>query len=260
MSQLLQPEPGRIAVGEFNAGRHERGADGSNGARAVHPIDAELRAELLEEKEALVQHNAAIAQEPSHCMLNSFQVIETMFRFRARNLAEGDPARLTLETARLRVQSMVLVHCQVYRIEHATGSQAIDLDQYLQELADELARAFGRGQTVIDVQAPQGMRMEARQAATAGILVTELVTNACKHAFPDERPGSVTIRLSETAEGYRLVVEVLEWGLPADFDPSASSGLGMRLVNNFVQNLAGTLTVSVRTTGRGTSFTATFPK
>jgi two-component sensor histidine kinase len=111
-----------------------------------------------------------------------------------------------------------------------------------------------------DVQAPQGMTMDARQAATVGMLVTELVTNACKYAFPDERPGSVTIRLSETAEGYRLVVEDTGMGLPADFDPSASSGLGMRLVGNFVQNLAGTLTVEARITGAGSRFTVTFPK
>jgi PAS domain S-box-containing protein len=139
---------------------------------------------LLEEKEALARHNAAIAQELSHRMLNSFQIIETLFRFQANDLAEDDPARETLETARLRVQSMALVHRQVYRIEHGTAAQTIDLALYLQSLATELGRAFGRGRVVIEVEALEGMMMDARQAATVGMLATELVTNACKYAFP----------------------------------------------------------------------------
>jgi two-component sensor histidine kinase len=215
---------------------------------------------LLEEKEALAQRNAAIAQELSHRMLNSFQVIETLFRFQADDLAEADPARLTLETARLRVQSMALVHRQIYRIEHGTGAQDIDLGLYLQSLAAELARAFGRGRTVIDVRALGGISMDARQAGTVGLLTTELVINACKYGFPDNRPGNVTIRLTQTGEGYRLVVEDTGIGLPAGFDPAASAGLGMRLVDSFVQNLEGQLTVDTRTAGEGARFTLTFPR
>jgi two-component sensor histidine kinase len=215
---------------------------------------------LLEEKEALAQRNAAIAQELSHRMLNSFQIIETLFRFQAEDLDDDDPARMTLETARLRVQSMALVHRQVYRVEHGTGRQDIDLGLYLQSLATELARAFGRGRIVIEVQALEGITMDARQAATVGMLTTELVTNACKYAFPDDRPGSVTIRLLELAQNYRLVVEDTGIGLPAGFDRSASAGLGMRLVESFVQNLEGALVVEARTTGIGARFTVTFPK
>jgi two-component sensor histidine kinase len=215
---------------------------------------------LLEEKEALAQRNAAIAQELSHRMLNSFQIIETLFRFQADDLAEDDPARLSLETARLRVQSMALVHRQIYRIEHGTGSQDIDLGLYLQSLAAELARAFGRGRTVIDVQALEGITIDARQAGTIGLLTTELVINACKYAFPDNRPGSVTIRLTETGESYRLVVEDTGVGLPAGFDPAASAGLGMRLVDSFVQNLEGRLAFDTRTAGEGTRWVLTFPK
>lgn len=215
---------------------------------------------LLEEKEALAAHNAAIAQELSHRMLNSFQIIETLFRFQVNDLHADDPARLTLETARLRVKSMALVHRQVYRIEHGTGSQEIDLGAYLLSLAAELARAFGEGRTGIKVQALEGILMDARQAATVGMLTTELVINSCKHAFPDEQPGSVTVCLSETADAYRLVIEDNGVGLPSDFDPDGATGLGMRLVTSFVQNLNGTLLVDGQSGGTGTTLIVTFPK
>ena len=60
---------------------------------------------LLEEKDTLlVQRNAAIAQELSHRRLNSLQIIEALCRFQVDDLSEDEPARLTLETARLREQ------------------------------------------------------------------------------------------------------------------------------------------------------------
>ena len=74
------------------------------------------------------------------------------------------------------------------------------------------------------------------------------------------RPGSVTIRLDQAGEGYRRVVEDTGIGLPAGFDPAASTGLGMRLVDSFVENLAGQLTVDTRFAGTGARFTLTFPK
>jgi two-component sensor histidine kinase len=155
---------------------------------------------------------------------------------------------------------MALVHRQVYRIEHGTGSQDIDLGAYLNSLAAELARAFGEGRIVIKVQALEGIMMDARQAATVGMLTTELVINSCKHAFPDERPGRVTVCLTETADGYRLMIKDSGVGLPPDFDPDGATGLGMRLVNSFVQNLNGMLTVDARSDDAGTALVVTFPK
>lgn len=215
---------------------------------------------LLEEKDALAKRHAFIAQELSHRMLNSFQVIETLLRFQADDLDEDDPARPTLETARLRVQSMALVHRRVYRVEHGTGSQDIDLGLYLRSLVAELASAFGPRGIAVQVQAPPFLIMDAQQAATVGMLTTELVINACKYAFPDARPGTVRVELGATAQGYRLVVEDTGAGLPPGFDPATSRGLGMRLVGSFVENLAGTLSVEAGRMGIGARFTASFPR
>jgi two-component sensor histidine kinase len=70
----------------------------------------------------------------------------------------------------------------------------------------------------------------------------------------------VTLRLVELAQNYRLVVEDTGVGLPASFDPSASTGLGMRLVDSFVQNLEGTMTTEARIDGAGARFIVSFPK
>ena len=90
-----------------------------------------------------------------------------------------------------------------------------------------------------------------------GLLVTELVINACKHAFRGRDQGVITVRLDALEDGrQRLTVADDGIGLPAGFEPGASTGVGVRLLQCFVQQLEGTL---AREGPPGTRFVVTFP-
>ncbi|GFK93602.1 Blue-light-activated histidine kinase 2 [Fundidesulfovibrio magnetotacticus] len=93
-------------------------------------------------------------------------------------------------------------------------------------------------------------------AIPCGLLLSELVTNACKHAFPETASGELAVRLSIREGLARLVVEDNGRGLEHDFDIRGARTLGFTLVQALVEQLRGTLKVE---TGQGTRFTVSFP-
>ena len=105
---------------------------------------------------------------------------------------------------------MALVHRQIYRIKHGTGSQDIDLGLYLQSLATELARLWP-GTHGLRRVGDGGHHHGRRQAGTVALLTAKLAPHACQYAFPDDRPRNVTIRLTQTGESYWLVVRIPGW-------------------------------------------------
>jgi two-component sensor histidine kinase len=72
--------------------------------------------------------------------------------------------------------------------------------------------------------------------------VNELVTNACKYAFPQGRAGEIKISFIDTGEGWKLTVHDNGVGMPADFEVHNPSSLGMRLIHSFAAQLGAAVT------------------
>src|SRR5690606_34251505 len=81
------------------------------------------------------------------------------------------------------------------------------------------------------------------------LMITELMTNALKHAYPDGRGGSVQISVNGTKRELMLQVDDDGRGLPRDFDLRAGGGLGMRIVEGLVAQLHGELQIEPRAPG-----------
>ena len=95
-------------------------------------------------------------------------------------------------------------------------------------------------------------------AIPCGLLLNELLTNALKYAFPEERGGEIHIMLRPADDGrIELGVRDTGIGLPEDFDISNAPSLGLQLVSNFVTQLHGTFELKRE---QGTEFLIRFPK
>ncbi len=87
-----------------------------------------------------------------------------------------------------------------------------------------------------------------------GFIANELITNAAKYG-----KGQITVRLEKNLEkGYALSVSNDGPALPEGFDPTARKGLGMRIVQSFVERIGGELRVGLGDNGQGTRFTVLF--
>jgi two-component sensor histidine kinase len=99
----------------------------------------------------------------------------------------------------------------------------------------------------------ENLRIDSKRAVSLGIIANELLTDAFKYAFPDDRGGTITIALRR--EGAETLFEVADdgIGLPPDFSEAGSAGFGLKLVRHLALDLRGRLEIGSGGDGRGGS-------
>ena len=149
---------------------------------------------------------------------------------------------------------MALVHEALY---HSENLGHIDLAHYLERLCGHLFRAHGvdPGRIRLEICVTD-TTLDLDRALPCGLIVSELVSNALKYAFPDGRGGRVAVELDvEPGGAHALTVRDDGVGLPEGLDPGRTPTLGLQLVCRLTQQLGGSL--QVERTG-GTRFTIVF--
>jgi len=132
------------------------------------------------------------------------------------------------------------------------GQSLIDMRDYLTVCCQNLGNALRDVRPIaVNVSAAQILLRDDR-AVSVGLIVNELVTNAFKYAFPDDRGGSVNVILRRVSDGkLELVIDDNGKGCPED----AKEGLGSRIVRLLVQQLGGTMTRAAGNPGCRVSLT-----
>ncbi|MFO1322352.1 MAG: PAS domain S-box protein [Burkholderiales bacterium] len=210
---------------------------------------------LAEERvQAALHEKETLLKEIHHRVKNNLQVVTSLLQMQGRELGE-DRFTAAIDDSVRRVQSMALVHEQLYRSKDLAR---VDFGDYMQTLVEQLSHAThaqARGIRVeADVlQAPMGIET----AIPCGLIVSELVSNAFKHAFTGRDRGTVMVRFRAGPAARHWVLTVADdgVGLPADIDVHRSRSLGLRLIATLTEQLSGTLDIA---RGQGTAFTVTF--
>jgi len=199
----------------------------------------------LKEREALMLslHNR---------IKNDLYTVESLITLRESTI--DNPAWATLlGDLRQRVHVIATVHETLYR---SGGLNRVDARLYLADLVNSLA-ASGRFDTRrIELRADfEEVSLDANLAVVIGMALMELVGNALAHAFPDKAKGTVRIEFRKSGSDCVLRVEDDGVGFPPDYDESASSTLGLKLVTTLIGNLGGTIE---RSDGSGTRYRCVF--
>ncbi|MEN6439899.1 MAG: histidine kinase dimerization/phosphoacceptor domain -containing protein [Syntrophobacter sp.] len=203
-----------------------------------------------------LQEKVALLKEVHHRVKNNLQIVVSLLGLQANST--GNPAALEiLQDTRNRVRSMALLHEVLYR----SGNLArISFATYIGDLCRQIAISFGKSAQRVRVETRvEEIGLPLDQAVPCGLIVNELVSNALKHAFPDERSGSVLVEL-DRIPGQRLLLKIHDngVGLPPALDPENTSTLGLQLVFDLAGQLEGNLTVEKSGQG-GTRFRLVFP-
>jgi PAS domain S-box-containing protein len=199
--------------------------------------DMELKVrDSLREKETLLR-------EIHHRVKNNMQVVSSLLDLQAQRLADPELKAVFL-VAQRRVKAMALLHEKLYQTKDVAN---IDFADYLSALAQETMAAHGLGppRTVFTTTA-RGIRLDLEKAVPCALAVSELLTNALKHAFPAPRAGAVEIDLVEQPGRYVLTVRDNGVGLPDGFDLARSQSLGLQLVAVLARQLGGTFQLTSR--------------
>ncbi|NBB15176.1 response regulator [Caulobacter sp. SLTY] len=190
-----------------------------------------------DEAEAALQASnerlAVLLREVNHRVANSLQLVSAFVHMQAGALA--DPAaKAALADTQQRIAAIGQVHRRLYT---ASDVEAVDLEDYLGALVIELTGAWSTPtacRTLTLSVTPA--RLETDRAVSLGVIVNELVSNACKYAYPADAAGEVRIRLQRDDQGLVLTVEDDGPGFdPAG--PATGTGLGSRIISAMAANL-----------------------
>jgi two-component sensor histidine kinase len=188
--------------------------------------------------QAALDRYEVLLREVNHRVKNSLQVVSSMLQLQAN--AIGDPElteRLTEAASRVNA-----VGRAYERLAYTVDYEKIDLIEYLRQIIRDLEPTVAP--SAIQFEASGAIEFAADRSILVGLVVTELVSNAGKYAYPDRPGGPIWVEVQRQPDEQAILLSVWDEGrgLPVDFDPAASKRLGTRLINALSQQLGGQLT------------------
>ncbi len=216
------------------------------------------KAELLLQAQELLRQKQVLMQEMQHRVANSLQIIASILLLKARAV-NSEETRHHLEDAHQRVMSVAAVQQHLHALD---GVDQIDVGSYLSNLCESLGSSMiGESQPItIKVIAEKGM-ISSSKAVGVGLIVTELLINAIKYAFPVNRTGALVLVTYETkGPDWKLIVSDNGVGKAGAEAAVSKGGLGTAIVKALVAQLEAKMEIVSNANGVGVSITqASFP-
>ena len=221
------------------------------------------RETLRRQTEELLAQKEVLLAEMQHRVANSLQIIASILMLKSR-AATSDETRENLEDAHRRVMSVAAVQ---QHLSSASMSDLIDIAPYLTKLCGSLSESMiGTARPTALKAVSDAGKVVSSNAVSLGLIVTELVINALKYAFPGHKPdAAVIVRYEVNGTDWKLSVSDNGVGRKAGDGPPTKGGLGTSLVNALAHQLDAQVTTQSSDAGMSVSiahatFSARAPK
>ena len=202
---------------------------------------------LLEHTEQLLEQQKTLLREMRHRISNSLQIIASILLLKAGSVT-SEETKKELRAAHQRVMSVAAVQSH---LQESEGIEQIEMGPYLTKLATGLASSMvGPKQTIeIKVVSDAGT-MPTSHAVSLGLIVTELIMNAVKYAFPRPRKSArIRVTFEKAGTDWKLTVSDNGAGRRQAQEPSTSSGLGTALIEALAKQLEAIVSETSSTKG-----------
>ena len=181
--------------------------------------------------QAALAAKTMLVHEVDHRVKNNLQMISSLLAMQTRTI-QDPAAKASLQGMLQRVEAIGTVHRRLYQSDNV---QEFDLADFVRDIAGELRKASGRQDVVIDLDDLQSVKIASSKASPVALVINELVTNAFKHAFPDQRSGRIAISIRKDDGVLRIVVK--DDGVGISNDEPARDGFGRRLIRSLGRQL-----------------------
>jgi two-component sensor histidine kinase len=240
--------------------------------RALHNSHQQLESLVRKRTQALLEQTQQLQtslaekdilfKEVHHRVKNNLQIISSILRMQARR-ARASQDSIALKEATNRIQSMAILHEHLYKSSDMTK---ICIRRYFEHLFQQLIRSyFSHAQSIDHVIQVTDFHLTLDQGIACGLILTELIVNSIKHAFPNHDNGKIAVQFNTTDNENgqvlgSLIVEDNGIGVSFDANTLPQRQLGLEIVLTLTQQLNGKLHVGDATQFEsGSSFQIDFP-
>lgn len=197
--------------------------------------------QIVELQKEQIQHSLTeketLLREIHHRVKNNLQIISSLLNMQSEDI-EDPKVLLSIQEGQSRVQAMSLIHQNLYQSETI---DKVNIENYFKELTQHLSTMYlGNSDAVKVVIQAAGIQFDFDTAIPLGLIVNELVSNAYKHVFANQKEGQISIVLQTINQlDYQLLVRNNGVPLPTDFDIKKLKSLGIKLITILSKQLRG---------------------
>jgi len=181
-----------------------------------------------------------LLREIHHRVKNNLQVVSSLLRLQTRSTVD-EAAIDALTEGQNRVQSMSLIHQNLYQKENLTG---IKMRDYLSNLSQSLFDTYKVDASQVKLELNiEDLNLDVDTVVPLGLIINELISNSLKYAFPNGASGTIKVDLEERDNSLNLVVSDSGIGLKEDVLGTARNSFGYTLIQTFTKKLKASLNV-----------------
>jgi len=195
---------------------------------------------LLEHTEELLEQQKTLLREMQHRIANSLQIIASILLLKAGSVS-SEETKSELRAAHQRVMSVAAVQSHLHASD---GIEQIEMGPYLTKLSAGLASSMVGPKQNIDIVVAAGQgALPSSHAVSIGLIVTELIMNAIKYAFPKTRASArIRVTFEKAKSDWKLTVSDNGVGRLHSESPESSTGLGTALIGALAKQLNAQIT------------------
>jgi len=187
----------------------------------------------LEEKNILLQ-------EIHHRVKNNMQIISSLLNLQTRYVDDEEAVNV-LKESQNRVRSMAMIHEKLYQSNDLSHINFVD---YIQSLVSNLFYSYNiKNLQIKSILEIDDIRLNMETAVPCGLIISEIVSNSLKYAFPNEMHGEILVSLKSVEDGYELIISDNGVGLPEELDFDNNKSLGLILVKSLTEQIDGEITI-----------------
>ncbi|MBL0370640.1 response regulator [Rhizobium sp. KVB221] len=199
--------------------------------------NAELRAaRQLAEQEILAAKERAeiLLAEVNHRVANSLALVAALIRLQV-STTEDAAVKNALAETQARISAIAGMHRSLYTSDDV---RSVDMNRYLSALVSDIAQTMSKDGQELNIECSlDSIAVSSDRAVSAGMIVTELLTNAIKYAYPDGAAGAIRVKLERIRDSEALLV-VEDDGAGYNVDsPAQGTGLGSRIVASMAKSI-----------------------
>jgi PAS domain S-box-containing protein len=216
----------------------------SNDITALKNVETELKSSINDKN--------VLLREVHHRVKNNMQIISSLLSLQS-NYMDDENALKVLNDSQMRVKSMAMIHEKLYQSKTFTE---IDMAEYIYNLITEIFYTYtvntNQIKKIIEID---DVKLNIETSVPCGLIISEIVTNSLKYAFPNRKEGEIRVSLLAHDDYYKLTIMDNGIGLPNNFKIDETETLGLQLVKSLVNQIDGEIELD---RNHGTKYKITF--